>query len=70
MRVIALLNNLSEAMSFDSPEILAVGEETILSWVDSEEELHEFKFPMQNYSTAMNTFSIRNRNIYFLYIVH
>lgn len=47
MRVIALLNNLSEAMSFDSPEILAVGEETILSWVDSEEELHEFKFPMQ-----------------------
>ena len=34
-------------MSFDSPEILAVGEETILSWVDSEEELHEFKFPMQ-----------------------
>lgn len=47
MRVTALLNKLMEAMSFDSPEFLAIGKETIMNWVDNDEELKEFHFPME-----------------------
>lgn len=47
MRVINVLNALSQAMSFDSPEIISVGEKTIMEWIENDEELKEFHFPMQ-----------------------
>ncbi len=47
MRVMALLNKVMEAMSFDSPEILSIGKDTILNWVDNDEELKEYHFPME-----------------------
>ncbi len=47
MRVLSVLNAISEAMSFDSPEILSIGENTILTWVKEEKDLQEFRFPME-----------------------
>lgn len=47
MRVMALLNKVMEAMSFDSPEILSIGKDTIMNWVDNDEELKEYHFPME-----------------------
>ncbi len=47
MRVMNVLNLLTQAMSFDSPEILSVGEQTIMEWINSDDELKEYRFPMQ-----------------------
>ncbi len=47
MKVIAVLNSLMEAMSFDSPEIISIGKDTIMGWIDSDDELSEFRFPME-----------------------
>lgn len=47
MRVINMLNVLTQAMSFDSPEILAAGEDVIMGFIDGDDELKEFRFPMQ-----------------------
>jgi len=42
-----LLSQLSQITSFVSPEIIALGEETVLSFVEKDEFLKPFKFPYQ-----------------------
>ncbi len=46
-RCINLANQLGEATSYTSPEILAVGEEKIMSFINNNKEIEEFRFPYQ-----------------------
>ena len=39
-----LAQSISEALSFESPEIINIGKETIFSFIDNNEELEEYRF--------------------------
>lgn len=46
-RVFSIFNDVAVATSFDSPEILAVGEETILGFINRNPEIEAHRFPFQ-----------------------
>lgn len=43
-RMMILFQQLSQATSFESPEVLALGKDTVMSFVDNHPELEEFRF--------------------------
>ena len=46
-KVYFFLNNLVQATSFSSPEILALGEETVFKFIDNNKEIESHRFEMQ-----------------------
>ncbi|MDY2889416.1 MAG: oligoendopeptidase F [Candidatus Caccosoma sp.] len=46
-KVFFFLNKLSQATSFESPEILAIGEKTIMSFIDNNKEIEQYRFAME-----------------------
>lgn len=46
-RVYAVLNQASTVLSFENPEILSIGEETILKFVDNNKEIAAHRFPLE-----------------------
>lgn len=38
---------LQQALSFEEPELINIGEETVMSFIEKDKELSEFRFPMQ-----------------------
>lgn len=42
----AFVAKLQKAASFESPEVLALGEKTVMGFIDSDAELEEYRFPM------------------------
>lgn len=46
-KVFFFLNKLSQATSFESPEILSIGEKTIMSFIDNNKEIEQYRFAME-----------------------
>lgn len=46
-KVFFFLNKLSQATSFESPEILAIGEKTIMSFINNNKEIEQYRFAME-----------------------
>lgn len=46
-RVYAVLNQASTILSFENPEILSIGEETILRFVNNNKEIEAHRFPLE-----------------------
>ena len=46
-RVFLFLNKLIQVTSFESPEILAIGEKTIMSFIDNNKEIEQHRFSME-----------------------
>jgi oligoendopeptidase F len=46
-KVAYLLNELGKATAWENPEVLAIGKETILGFLDQDEMLNEYRFPLE-----------------------
>lgn len=46
-RVLSFFNQAATALSFESPEILAIGEETIMSFINNNPEIEAHRFPIK-----------------------
>lgn len=46
-KVFFFLNKLSQTTSFESPEILSIGEKTIMSFIDNNKEIEQYRFAME-----------------------
>lgn len=42
-----LLNRLQQATAFDAPEVIGIGKETIMGFLEKDPELNEYRFPLE-----------------------